>query len=251
MRIKTLSAMCTVTFLPLGGTDFILTSNRDEQPSRPAALPPQQYDVQGVPVIFPKDAQSGGTWIAASETATLCLLNGAFEAHTPQPPYRHSRGLVVTDFFKYESSQSFIEQYDFTGIEPFTLLIVNHLGGLTLTELRWTETKKLHTATKNIRQPHLWSSATLYAPTVRREREQWFGAWLTNRDNYEWDDILHFHHFGGSGNAQDDLLMKRDFLSTVSITSVMRQNGGIDFLYEDLATHAIKNISFNHQVLNH
>ncbi len=34
--------MCTVTYLPLGNNDFILTSNRDEQPSR-ETLEPKEY----------------------------------------------------------------------------------------------------------------------------------------------------------------------------------------------------------------
>ena len=39
--------MCTVTFLPLGNTDFILTSNRDEQRLR-ETLPPKIYEEDGI-----------------------------------------------------------------------------------------------------------------------------------------------------------------------------------------------------------
>ncbi|MFW0694651.1 hypothetical protein ACN091_10365, partial [Aliarcobacter butzleri] len=77
--------------------------------------------------------------IAMTTGLTACLLNGAFVAHTPQPPYKHSRGLVVLDAFDYVSIDSFINQYSFTGIEPFTLLLAetDRLSGQRLVELRW------------------------------------------------------------------------------------------------------------------
>ena len=39
--------MCTVTYLPIGEADFILTSNRDEQPTR-KTIEPKEYFEDGV-----------------------------------------------------------------------------------------------------------------------------------------------------------------------------------------------------------
>ena len=73
--------MCTVTFLPLGNTDFILTSNRDEQRLR-ETLPPKIYEEDGVEMLFPKDKVAGGTWIGTSSKKRLvCVLNGGFIKH--------------------------------------------------------------------------------------------------------------------------------------------------------------------------
>ncbi len=55
--------MCTVTYLP-SANGFYLTSNRDEKSTRPAALPPAVYFLNGSKIIYPKDAQGCGTWIA-------------------------------------------------------------------------------------------------------------------------------------------------------------------------------------------
>ncbi len=71
--------MCTVTYLPLGNNNFILTSNRDETPLR-KTIPPKEYDENGVELTYPKDELAGGTWIGLSDKNRLvCLLNGGFK----------------------------------------------------------------------------------------------------------------------------------------------------------------------------
>src|SRR4051812_35703302 len=116
--------MCTVTYLPTHQNGFILTHSRDEKAIRKPALSPQAVIIGGQEVYFPQDPQGKGTWIATSAYTTLCLLNGAYIAHEPQPPYKHSRGLVLLHFFDYASIDNFIALYDFDGIEPFTLIMV-------------------------------------------------------------------------------------------------------------------------------
>ena len=232
--------MCTVTFLPSGTADFILTSNRDEKPGRSRALPPQRYEIHGIPMVFPKDAQANGTWIATAENGfTLCLLNGAFETHSPHYPYRMSRGVMVLDFFRFNDAERFVKEYDFSGIEPFTLLVVSQEAALQLTEIRLDASGKLYVSALDAGKPHIWSSATLYPVAVRHERERWFADWLSDRSTFELEEILHFHHFGGTGNRQNDLLMNRNVVGTVSITAVARQQGITEMVYEDLVSHEI------------
>lgn len=87
--------MCTVTYLPLGNNNFILTSNRDETPLRKTVLP-KEYLENGVELTYPKDLLAGGTWIGLSEKKRLvCLLNGGFETHERKTPYKMSRGVLV------------------------------------------------------------------------------------------------------------------------------------------------------------
>src|SRR5215207_9549701 len=89
--------MCTVTCIPAGDKIFI-TSNRDEKHWRSNALPPAVYAATSGNLLFPKDGDAGGTWIAAHENGNaIVFLNGGFIAHTPKPPYRKSRGLVLTN----------------------------------------------------------------------------------------------------------------------------------------------------------
>jgi len=73
--------MCTVSFIP-SGSQYIITSNRDEHISRPLALQPQEETIGNVKILFPKDAKAGGTWFALSENGSVAvLLNGGFVNH--------------------------------------------------------------------------------------------------------------------------------------------------------------------------
>ena len=237
--------MCTVTYLPLGKASFILTSNRDEGQYRKIALPPAKYRIYDTDLYYPKDTDANGTWFAAAETDfTLCLLNGAFERHEHNPPYRLSRGLMLLDFFKYKNVQDFISQYDFTGIEPFTLLIFDQFyPPINIYEIRW-DGNKIYSSTKDSSQPQIWSSAQLYPKNVIQQREEWFAKWLQVNHQFTIDKIVLFHKTGGDGNSYTDLLMNRDGkVFTVSITSIRREEKNGLMRYEDMISkNGIKEI---------
>jgi hypothetical protein len=228
--------MCTVTYLPLGGNDFVLTSNRDEKTVRKPALQPGLYCVHDRLVVFPKDQQAEGTWIATSGSAfTLCLLNGAFKAHKSTGNYAKSRGLLVLDFFKYNDVDTFLSEYSFNNIEPFTLLILNTEGTKPeLTEVRW-DGSLIYRKEIDASMPCIWSSTTLYSEETAKEREQWFEDFLNTHNDYKGYSILDFHHFGGKGNAATSLVMNReDKVKTVSITSILSRENTLHMTYKDV-----------------
>ncbi len=228
--------MCTVTYLPEGKQGYVLTSNRDEKLTRPLAEPPRRHHLDSGIVVFPKDPQANGTWIAmGSKRLSLCLLNGAFTNHVHRPPYRRSRGLVLVDFFDYTSATEFISGYDFEGIEPFTLLVLQTQERLSLVEIRWDSTS-IHLLPKDATKPHIWSSATLYSPTVRLQREQWFDLFLATPVGQPEGDIMQFHRFAGMGNSRNALCMQRgNEFQTVSITSIRANDMGEQVMtYQDL-----------------
>jgi hypothetical protein len=231
--------MCTVTYLPLSSSSFILTSNRDESQQRKIALPPEKYVIYETNVYFPKDTDANGTWFAAAETKfTLCLLNGAFKSHERHPPYRLSRGLMLLDFFKYLNVRDFISQYNFEGIEPFTLLILEQSPNTIIHEIKWDE-NKIYFGNKKAGVPSIWSSAQLYPKKVIEEREKWFDEWLT-KNVFNIDNIVRFHKTGGSGNSYTDLLMNRDGkIFTVSITSLLRKEKESLMRYEDMISEKV------------
>jgi hypothetical protein len=230
--------MCVLTYLPLGDGGFILTHNRDESTSRAKAIPPRQYWLNGQSVIYPKDPKAGGTWVATSLRFTLCLLNGAFEKHEYCPPYRQSRGCVILDFLKIGNLPDFLMGYQFAGIEPFTLIIIDQFNKFQLTELRWNG-KDIYIDSKDNQQPFIWSSATLYCSSVRQNRTQWFTDWVGQNPDFDANEILKFHHTGGNGDIENDLKMNRSGeLLTQSVTQIKYSNNHRhEVMYQDLLSN--------------
>jgi hypothetical protein len=213
--------MCTVTYIPGQANTYILSSSRDEAPERAAASIVEREN-HGLRLWFPRDAGAGGSWIVMADTGTsLCILNGAFELHARNPPYRRSRGLMALDFFEFPDAGSFRKHYEFGGIEPFTMLIVQ--AGR-LYDLRW-DGSRLHHLHPDARKRHIWSSATLYGPEDRALREKWFATWLEERPDARAEDMLDFHRQAGDGDPRHDVVMNRNgVVRTTSITQI-RQDG--------------------------
>ncbi|MGV8947061.1 MAG: NRDE family protein [Lutibacter sp.] len=223
--------MCTVTFLPLGNTNFLLTSNRDEQRQR-ETLPPKVYEENGVEMLFPKDKVAGGTWIGVSSNKRLvCVLNGGFTKHKRKDSYRKSRGLIAKELLKEKSLQLYIKNLDLMGVEPFTMIIVDwNNNELNLIELVWDEDQKHVIKYKN--EPKIWSSSSLYTKGIKELRNTWFQQWL-DENEFTSTAILQFHHSENEDKEQS-ILMKRAYVETVSITSVKKTENTVEMDYEDL-----------------
>ena len=225
--------MCTVTYVSPAPGQFILTSNRDEAPSRGATRLVVD-EKEGKNLIFPQDPRAGGTWIAAASTQrVVCLLNGAFEAHNRQLPYRLSRGIMVLESFSYPTANTFFQGYNFKGIEPFTFILYDHGR---LWELRWDGQEQFIRAL-DPQGTYIWSSATLYPADVRYRREQWFSRWIEDVSVFSPNALLHFHQHAGDGDAWNDVVMNRgEMVRTVSITSIEKTASHLNFRYYDLLT---------------
>ena len=162
--------MCTVSFIPVNNTFFIV-SNRDETSTRKHALPPAEYVLNQNKIVFPKDADAGGSWIAMSENGAVCvLLNGAFQKHLSSPPYAKSRGLVFLDIISTNHPYQTFLELPLSNIEPFTLILFEKD---ILYECRWDGISK-HSCILNNRKPFIWSSVTLYDADMIKKREEWF-----------------------------------------------------------------------------
>jgi len=224
--------MCTVTFLPLSNTDFMLTSNRDEQRLR-ETLPPKTYKENGIEMLFPKDKIAGGTWIGVSSKKRLvCVLNGGFTKHKRKDSYSKSRGLIAKEILKENAIQPYIEKLDLLGVEPFTIIIADwNSNELNLVELVWDENQKHITKHKN--EPKIWSSSSLYTDEIKKLREKLFQEWIAEND-FTSSAVLKFHH-SENGDKEQSILMKRAYVETVSITSVKKSENKIEMIYEDLA----------------
>ena len=232
--------MCTLSYIPKGKQDFILTSNRDEQASRsPESITRVQEKTSQL--IFPRDTEAGGTWIAASDRdQVVCVLNGAFEMHQRNLPYRRSRGLMVLDFFAFERAETFFNNYVFEGMESFTFLVYEHGR---LFEFRWDENRK-YLLELDPQKAHFWSSATLYSTAMREKRASWFWDWYENQNDFTREAVMKLHLTGGEGDPFNDFVMNRHGLvQTVSITSIEKTAGLIKMHYHDLLRNRMTNKS--------
>ncbi|MFT4575808.1 MAG: hypothetical protein ACI9SI_000720 [Polaribacter sp.] len=223
--------MCTVTYLPLGNNDFILTSNRDEQPSR-ETIPPQEYVEDGVVLTYPKDVLAGGTWIGlSSKNRLVCLLNGGFESYERESSYKMSRGVIVKSILKSDDFESYVDDFDFIGIEPFTIVLVDWNASLKTYELVWDGKQKHFAELKQ--EPKIWSSSTLYTKEEKELRKEWFTEWLENQENYTQSEILKFHHNSEIGTPEVSPKMKRWYVETVSVTFVEKSHESIAMNYQN------------------
>ena len=223
--------MCTVSFIPTSENNFFLTSNRDESPERKTFLP-DYHVINNRKLLFPMDANAGGTWIGISDRKRLvCVLNGAFRKHKRNPPYRESRGTIAKNLLTSESASDTISQLDCSGIEPFTMIIVDWGKDLSLMEFIWDGNEKHLTNLPNV--PTLWSSSTLYDEQMKAERQKWFEE-LRSNNELSPDVLLDFHATKEAENLDFGLVMNRGYVRTTSITQVQRNGDELIMSYRDL-----------------
>jgi len=226
--------MCTVTYLPIGEADFILTSNRDEQPSR-KTIEPKDYFEDGVKLKYPKDELAGGTWIGLSDKNRLvCLLNGGFETYKREASYKMSRGIIVKAILKSDDFKSYINNFDFVGIEPFTIVLLDWNTELKAYELVWDGAEKHFSELK--KKPKIWSSSTLYTQEEKSLRKKWFADWLENQSEFTQEEILKFHHNSEIGTPENSIKMKRSYVETVSVTSIKKSSQEIAMNYQNFVS---------------
>lgn len=230
--------MCTVTYLPDTDLAFTLTHNRDEHFTRGVAFPPSKHSIANEQVIFPVDIDAGGTWVAAGQHYVLCLLNGGFVRHERQLPYRHSRGKVIPDFFLFKDVRHFLSEYNFSNLEPFTLIIVDDI--LTLLHEIVFDGSKVHHTLSARNQAHIWSSTTLYTVSQIAARRQFFERFLA-AGNFTQEQLISFHKNKFDEYIGEGIFINRNnVLKTVSLTSILKSNS-LSFYYEDFIHGQVSN----------
>lgn len=199
--------MCTVSFYK-DKEKTIITSNRDEHISRPNALAPSEYVINGTKLIFPQDPLGGGSWFVVSEYGNVyVLLNGAEKKHVPEYPYRKSRGTVLLEIASASNLDEVWHTIDLNRIEPFTAVCFfkNRLY-----QSRWNGMKK-SVVELDVNQPHIWSSSTLYSAEIIAKREKWFNSFLISKSNIlNEEDLISFHTVTKIEDFENGLIINRN-----------------------------------------
>ncbi len=229
--------MCTVSFIPLTSDGFVFTSNRDEDPAR-AATALHKLVIGEKSLYFPQDTKAKGSWFVFSNTNQfVCILNGAFKPHLSEGTYKMSRGKMALEFFEFKDYQTFVNNFEFEGMEPFTFIIFDR--GI-LVELRWDESK-LHTKELSNSEIHLWSSSTLYPVSWQIDRQERLIKWFSQGVRSQ-EEVMDFH--------KEEFPFKRDALveiygtevpeelpvQTLSVSSIKGNQAVFDFQYKRVKT---------------
>lgn len=224
--------MCTLSFCPIEG-GFILTSNRDEQVGRDT-ISPSIHSLGDRDVIMPTDAVAGGTWIGASSTLTVCILNGGFISHNKTDfPEVTSRGKIVRRLFEVEDASLYANNLDCSQYEPFTLVIIDYSPTIIISELVWDGVKK-HFRKLGGTRALLWSSSTLYNPEIKAIRQIIFYRSLSEGVINTQEEIFQFHYSQPLGSDQGFRIKRNNGIETVSISQVVVRSNKVEFTYFDL-----------------
>lgn len=234
--------MCTVSFLPLGNSKFMITSNRDDIPIRATSTIIDQ-EIEGKWVKFPQDPIAKGTWIAMSDDNQIAvLLNGATKKHIRQATYKESRGKMLLNFFKFDDVSAFVSDYDFEDIEPFTMIILDNGE---LYELIWDGLKMFYTLLDN-QKAKIWASSTLYENEVKVQRKLDFDYWLANLSmEITKEQVVSFHQDTRSEDLENGFVINRgERVKTLSITNIILDNDSVQLFHKDLIEGSLTETSF-------
>lgn len=189
--------------------------------------------MKGGSIIYPKDIQSGGTWIASSKDRVLCLLNGKIITKI-NSINKISRGQILLNNFKFTNTKDFLNQIPLKQIEPFILLQINFTKETHVQEFNW-DGEKLTVESLDTKTPHLWTSTSLYNKTVNQKRLDLLLDWrIENQDV----NPMRFH-LELKDNNHELFELKKEYtdILTTSITSVEINNDNVSFLYSDFISN--------------
>lgn len=120
--------MCTLSWKPTA-QGYLLYFNRDEQRTRPPALPPAMHRRNGVDYLAPIDAAHGGTWLLTNAHGLSIGLLNHYPATPAQPAETYvSRGLLplaCADCTSAAEAVGLCAGLPLTGYPPFHFVAID------------------------------------------------------------------------------------------------------------------------------
>jgi uncharacterized protein with NRDE domain len=227
--------MCCLTIYKTKDDKLVVTHNRDEQWSRQAdGAHVVEHEFNGKKIWMPKDNLSEGTWIGSDGKNTAAILNGFKENHIKKPNYRASRGTIIPQFLSDGGVDSFIKKFDPSGLEPFTLIMVDSNDHIV--EYGWDETN-IHISNYSSDNPLIYSSPTLYNSDICERRENHFKNFIQKKIDH--NDIWKFHETKGDDHGHYINVKYNDEISTVAISQIVTGDQSV-FYYQSLINNNSK-----------
>ncbi len=223
--------MCVLSYMPTE-QGYILTHNRDETVYRPKAIAAAWYEHSCGNLFYAKDPLSRGTWMATNGSISMALLNGAFEKHSPKPPYAKSRGGLIIEFFEKSYYKTIPGRSYFSDFENFTLIIVQEAGPIV--QLVW-DGNALYQSELSTKDRHIWSSCTLYSPEITQQRHALYFEAFSEKKDYSAGQLLDFHQQADIGDVAHNFIMQRaNGIRTQCLLQFCKDAQGIHTQYIDL-----------------
>lgn len=209
--------MCTVTVIPTPHGPRLVHS-RDEQRTRPPALPPVSNQLpSGRRAVWPIDPAGGGTWIAARDDGlVLAILNRNLPDAAARPRPTRSRGGIIPALIDAADAARAIDAlltHDLTATAPFRILALDPDGSARLAT--WDGLALEPGAL--LTPPFCLASSGLGDDRVY-PRIPLFGSMLADHPRPEVQDAYHRHRWDDA--PEISVLMSRPDARTVSITTI-------------------------------
>jgi uncharacterized protein with NRDE domain len=222
--------VCTVSVLRLG-TGARIACNRDEQRSRPVALPPALHRVGGRNAAWPTDPAAGGTWVGVNDAGlALTLLNVTITPGAKRKGITRSRGAIIPLLLGCESMDLALGQAGAlrpAHHAPFRLVLVNARQAA---EVASDGTQLRVTGPRALAEPLLFTSSGLDDDRVAWPRRRLFAErMLAAGADAAAQVAFHRHHWPGREHLS--VCMRRPDARTVSCTTVTlgREEGRLDY----------------------
>ncbi|KZN13746.1 NRDE family protein [Marinomonas sp. TW1] len=209
--------MCSVSWC-INDHGYQIYFNRDEQKTRPVALPPKRLQFSGVNVLMPIDPVGQGSWISTNDAGlSLCLLNN-YQGKMPATPLI-SRGLLLSRLAKHtclNDVEQALRNIRLNKFAPFILLAFD----LSLCEQQ-APARAFHWDGDALRidvmMSPVFSSAVALGP-VTEYRNAAYQAMVAADTSHAARIAFHCHHHEKQGHKS--ICLHREDAQTVSFTHV-------------------------------
>lgn len=193
--------------------------NRDEQRSRPAALPPRLHPCGKLRALYPSE-QGGGTWIGVNDAGLCAALLNWYSMHGIAGRAAFSRGLIIPTLLaakKIDEALILLNSLPLSKLDPFRLFLV-HEGDREITSVS-SDGVDLVAVSLPWERSH-WFSSGFDEKTATRIRSETSEAASgeSDVDSLAWLRRLHRSHHPEQGPFS--ICMHREDACTVSMTEV-------------------------------
>lgn len=224
--------MCTVSIVPTGDGCRIVC-NRDERRDRPAAQPPDRRRRANADAVWPRDPESGGTWIGVNRwDLAAILLNRNPPGDRRESANAVSRGTIVPALLAHARLDDAVEAARRAAratYEPFTLLLVQDGRVVSIRNHR----RRSEIVSRSLARPIVFTSSSLGDRLVQQPRRRLF-ARLVEHSPAPLDGQHAFHRHRWPARPEISVWMSRADAATVSRTVIDLQPGASRLQYTAL-----------------